>query len=343
MRGRRACDLAFLCNSAHTLTSRGETPIPAEFIVKVGANPQKVVVEFATTVSDLSFVEKWRETLGTNPEPKQRDAADFAVLARERFIADSKVGQSYLRTTDDLRDQIDRDPECEVGGLILLKCDWFAHSGSIGLCHFRRTWCNNIIVDYLATHPLTLSGAKDAPYNVKGIGTALLCFVSRLAIEASCEVVWGEATVISHTFYEYLFKVKAVKDLFVIPRENFALCAGKELDWQTKKDVNTMNMENVQELYDVEEKHPPLVGNRTQMVGSRRQLIHHFLDLPRYTQDEIAQTLGLLKDGDSEILEDQWCGVLFQRADEGGKLRELWDEIEKRHENGEPEKNPFVR
>src|SRR5208283_554480 len=134
-------------------------------------------------------------------------------------------------------------------------------------------------------------------------------------------------------FYEYLFKVKAVKDLFVIPRENFALCADKELDWRTEKNVNTMNMETVQELYDVEEKHPPLVGNRTQMVGSRRQLIHHFLDLPRYTQDEIAQILGLLKDGDNDILEDQWCGVLFQRADDGGKLRELWDEVEKRHEN----------
>jgi hypothetical protein len=164
-----------------------------------------------------------------------------------------------------------------------------------------------------------------------------------MAIEASCELVWGEATVISHTFYEYLFKVKAVKDLFVIPRENFALCAEKELDWQAKKDINTMNMETVQELYDVEEKHPPLVGNRTQMVGSKRQLINHFLDLPRYAQDEIAQILGLLKDGDDEILEDLWCGVLFQRADERGKLRELWDEVERRHENGEPEKNPFVR
>jgi hypothetical protein len=310
------------------LTNQGETPIPAEFIVKVGANPQKVVVEFATTVSDLSFIEKWRETLGANPEPKQRDAADFAALARERFVADSKVGQLYLKTTDDLRDQIDRDPECEVGGLIL--------------CHFRRTWCNNIVVDYLANHPLTLSGAEDAQHKVKGIGTALLCFVSRMALAASCEVVWGEATVISHTFYEYLFKVKAVKDLFVIPRENFALCANKDLDWQAKEDANTMNMETVQELYDVEEKHPPLVGNRTQMVGSRRQLIHHFLDLPRYTQEEIAQTLGLLEDGDSEILEDQWCGVLFQRADESGKLRELWDEVERRHESGEPEKNPFV-
>jgi hypothetical protein len=314
-----------------------------EFIVEVGADPQKVVVEFATTVGDLSFVEKWRETLGTNPEPKQREAADLAELARERFVADSKVGQPYLKTADDMHIQIRRDPQCEVGGLILLKCEWFENSQIIGLCHFRRTWCNNIVVDYLATHPLILREADAARYKVKGTGTALLCFVSRMAVGASCEHIWGEATLGSHPFYKYLFALEGVKDLFVIPRENFATCANRKLDWQTKKDVNTMNMESVQELYDVEEKHPPLVGNRTQMVGSRRQLIHHFLDLPRHVQDEMAQTLGLLKDGDSDILEDQWCGVLFQRADQAGKLRELWDQVEKRHESGEPEKNPFVR
>ncbi len=294
-------------------------------------------------VSDLSFVEKWRETLGTSPEPKQREAADLAQLARERFFADSKVGQPYLRTADDLDDQIHRDPQCEVGGFILLKCEWFADSKTIGLCHFRRTWCNNIVVDYLANHPLTLREAEDGPQKVKGIGTAMLCFVSRMAIRAACGHIWGEATLGSHPYYEHIFEIHGVQDLFVIPRDNFAKCANRKLDWQTKKDVNTMNMEAVQELYDVEEKHPPLVGNRTQMVGSRRQLIHHFLDLPRYTQDQIAQILGLLKEGDSDILEDQWCGVLFQRADQGGKLRELWDEVEKRHDNGEPEKNPFVR
>jgi hypothetical protein len=36
-------------------------------------------------LSDLLFVEKWRDTLGTNPEPKQREAVDLAQLAQERF------------------------------------------------------------------------------------------------------------------------------------------------------------------------------------------------------------------------------------------------------------------
>jgi hypothetical protein len=293
-------------------------------------------------LSDLSFVERWRATLGTNPDPKQKEAVELAQLARERFFADSGVGQPYLTRSEDLREQIDRDPQCEVGGFILLKCEWFIPSRIIGLCHFRRTWCNNIVVDYLATHPLALREAKDPQFRVKGIGTGLLCFVSRMAIGNACGNIWGEATSGSHPFYEYLFALEKVGDLFVIPPDNFALCANRELDWQPENDVNTMNMASVQELYDVEEKYPPQVGNRTSVTGSKRQLIDHFLDLPRYTQDEIAQTLGLLKDGDANILEDQWCGVFFQRSAQSGKLRELWDEVEKRHENGEPEKNPFV-
>jgi hypothetical protein len=93
-------------------------------------------VEFAT-LSDLSFVENWRDTLGTNPEPKQREAVDLAQLAQERFLADSRVGQQYLTTLDDLRDHIARDPHVklaassssDVTGLPTLKSSGSATSG----------------------------------------------------------------------------------------------------------------------------------------------------------------------------------------------------------------------
>lgn len=317
-------------------------PITTEFIVSVNAQPHKAEVEFAEMLGDLSFVEKWREALGTNPEPKQREAVDLAQLARERFVADSRVGQPYLSTAEGLAGLIHGEPESEVGAFILLKCQWFSPSRFIGLCHFRRTWCNNIVVDYLATHPLILREGTVDQVKVKGVGLALLCFISRLAVANSCTQMWGEATLGSHPYYEHIFDLKGVTDLFIIPPENYMLCANRKLDWQPQEGVNTMNMQAVEELYDVEEKHPPLVGNRTQMVGSKRQLINHFLDLPRYKQDEVAKTLGLLNDEDANILEDQWCGILFQRAVKAGKLRELWDEVEKRHEHGEPENNPFI-
>ena len=299
------------------------------------------MVEFAT-LSDLSFVERWRETLDADPDPKQKDAVELAQLARERFFADSGVGQLYLTRAEDLHDHINRDQQCEVGGFILLRCDWFIPSRIIGLCHFRRTWCNSIAVDYLATHPLAMREAKDPKFRVKGIGTALLCFVSRMAVRNACEKIWGEATLSSHPFYEYLFELEKVKDLFIVPPENFSSCAKRTLDWQPQKDVNTMNMASVQELYDVEEKYSPQVGNRASVTGSKRQLVEHFLDLPRHIQDEVAKGLGLFQTEDVNFVEDQWCQVLFQRANEQGKLHELWNQIETRHENGEPEKNPFA-
>ncbi|MGB2678037.1 MAG: hypothetical protein WAN12_13220 [Candidatus Acidiferrum sp.] len=322
----------------------GDKPIQNEFIVETSTGARKVVVEFAAH-KDLAFVDRWRETLGTNPEPKQRETVELAQLAKARYYADSGLGQPYIEAAEDMRAYIDGDPQCEIAGFSVLECDWFPGSKVIGLCHFRRTWCNNMVVDYLSNHPLIQRHLEDPRYKVRGIGTALLCFLSRMAIAHSCDLIWGEATHGSHTYYEHVFELKleSVKDLFVIPRTNFTKCANRKLDWQSEKDVNTMNMEAVRQLYDIEESHPPLVGNRTFMVGPRRQLINHFLELSREVQNEIAQALGLLREGDSNILEDQWCGVLFQRANKEGKLRELWNEVEKRHDKGEPEKNPFVR
>jgi hypothetical protein len=294
-------------------------------------------------LADLRFVERWRETLGSHPELIQRDAVDFAQLAKERFIADSNVGQPYVADPAEIRDHVGRDPQTEVAGFVLLKCDWFSLSEVIGFCHFRRTWCNNIVLDYLGTHPLTLGTSVDPQDKIKGIGSALVCFLSRIAVANSCDLIWGEATHISCGFYQKLFELEVVKDLFLIPKDNFTKCANQPLDWQPSKEANTMSLEAVKELHEVEETHPPLVGNRTVMIGSRRQLIEHFLDLPRHTQDEIARKLGLLNEGDSSILSDAWCGVLFQRASQSKKLHELWDEVETRHENGEPEKNPFLR
>lgn len=320
----------------------GGKPIQTEFIVQVCTEPRRVVAGFAA-LSDLRFVERWRETLGSRPEPVQREAADLAHLAKERFFADSNVGQPYIADPLEIGEHIARDQQSEVAGFILLKCDWFLDSEVIGLCHFRRTWCNNIALDYLAVHPRNLAPSADPQHKVKGIGSALLCFLSRIAVANSCGLIWGEATHTSHGYYEKFFKLDSVKDLFLIPKENFAECAKLALDWQPTMDANTMNLEAVKELHEVEETNPPLVGNRTLVIGSKRQLIEHFLDLPRHTQNEVAKTLGLLNEGDSGIPGDRWCGELFQRADRCGKLHELWNEVEQRHDYGEPEKNPFSR
>jgi hypothetical protein len=310
-----------------------------EFTLEMNKAPKMARAVFAVR-DDFDFVKGWQEKLGDDTNPYRKDSVDFAHLAVQRFEADSRIGQPYVRSISDLLDHVSHDPQCEVAGFVLLKCDWFPDSNVLGVCHFRRTFCNNIILDYLAGHPFTVRPPENYKYLVRGVGTALMCFLSRVAVSLGCTYIWGEATSVSRTFYRRIFKLDSIEDLILVPQSNFTGFAKLDLSWQDTKDA-TMKSETVEEIYKAEEANPPLVGNRTLMIGPRRQLVNHFLDLQRHEQDEVANAVGLLKDGDEAFSELEWCPEVFRRATKSGKLAQLWDEVEKRHEEGKPEKNPF--
>jgi len=97
----------------------------------------------------------------------------------------------------------------------------------------------------------------------------------------------------------------------------------------------------LEELYNLEVDHPPLTGNKSAVFNPPRRLAYHFLDLPYHVQMEIAQALHLLQDEDRDQLDDELFRRFFRRAAGSGKLSDLWSEVEKRHPDGEPEKNPF--
>jgi len=90
------CGLDFVCNSAHTFgesSQRGGNSISAEFMVEVSTKPHKSWWNFrrrAICHSWKSGAKPWHES-----RTKQREALT-AQLARERFLADSRVGQQYL-------------------------------------------------------------------------------------------------------------------------------------------------------------------------------------------------------------------------------------------------------
>jgi|ERR1039458_4040186 hypothetical protein len=71
----------------------------------------------------------------------------------DSFSAHSQVQLPYVSRVGDIADHIANDRRCEVACFVLLKCECFPDSEVIGICHFRRTWCNNIVLDYLAGHP----------------------------------------------------------------------------------------------------------------------------------------------------------------------------------------------
>jgi hypothetical protein len=80
-------------------------------------------------------------------------AVDFAQLALDRFSTHSAI-QPYARSIGDSGDHIASNPKIEVACCVLLTCDWFPDSNVLGVSHFRRTWSNNIVLDYLTRRRL---------------------------------------------------------------------------------------------------------------------------------------------------------------------------------------------
>jgi hypothetical protein len=97
----------------------------------------------------------------------------------------------------------------------------------------------------------------------------------------------------------------------------------------------------LEQIYNLEAENPPMIGNKSAVFSPLRKLAYHFLDLPYHMQMEIAQALGLLQDEDKDQLDAELFRRFFRRATESGKLSDLWNEVEKKHPDGEPDKNPF--
>jgi hypothetical protein len=204
-----------------------------ELPVELNKCRQSASVIFAGQ-NDFGFLAEWREKLGDDKNPVRRDAVDFAHLALDRFSTHSAI-ESYAKSIGDIEDHIANNPKCEVASLVLLKCDWFPDSSVIGLSHFRRTWSNNIILDYLAVHPFIPRPPEGYPHVVRGVGTALLYFLSHVAKKYACGAIWGEATPMSSGFYKSVFSLDSVEDLIYAPRSKFVEFADQlELKWAGK-------------------------------------------------------------------------------------------------------------
>ena len=290
---------------------------------------------------DLGFIDVWRDKLGADTDAIRRDALDLAQLAIDTFLAHSRVQQIYVGSVEEIAAQSKADEHCELAGFVLMKCDWFPDSEVIGICHFRRSWCNNIILDYLAAYPFAAKPPEGYPNVIKGVGSALLWFISDVARRCGCGRIWGEATHSSRSYYQDMFELNAVEDLILAPPDNYTVCANWDLRWRAEGDPITMNTEIVDKLYEAEAEHPPLIGKRSFVVSPSRKLAYHFLELPWHVQKQIARTFGLPKEGDEGLQDDFLFRVLFRQATETGKLADLWNEVETKHPKGRPEENPF--
>lgn len=290
---------------------------------------------------DLHFVNDWRKALGRNQNPLRVDAVDFAQLAVARFEAHSAI-VPYAKSIGDIGDHIGNNPKSEVACFVVLNAGWFPDSEVIGIAHFRRTWSNRIVLDYLASHPFVVRPPDSYPAKVRGVGKALLYFLCIVAKQYECDAIWGEATQGSCGFYQQVLKLDSVKDLIYAPSEKF-LSFIDRTDANRKEGTTTAATSAREEIYAVEVENPPFVGSKTAVFNPARRLAYRFLELPYHVQHEIVEALGLFQEEDRNRPSDEQFSLFFRRAAENGKLADLWQRVEQRYPDGDPGKNPFPK
>lgn len=188
------------------------------FKARVGSEYRDVNVVFGKE-ADVRAVSRWRA--GKNAPAAVRDAAEFARLASKRW-------RYYHRsipcseTLQDLTEATKRKTEAEICLILIAKADWFSRTQALGLAQCRRTFSNNLLIEFLSVHPRVILGAEPA---VRGIGSGLIYTLAAVAKVAGIKRIWGEATANSAPFYKRIFQLREVSDLFVAEGKSLQVCA----------------------------------------------------------------------------------------------------------------------
>ena len=308
-----------------------------EIPVKLNGQRQKVKVVFAKA-EDLMFVAQWKTALGDDQNPYRVDTVDFAQLAVKRYEASRGAG-IYANTLGDFSDHVQTNPKIEVAAFILLKCSWYAGTDVIGYCHFRRTWSNKIILDYLGAHPHIAKEPENATHKVRGVGTTICYFAAQVLKQENCPALWGEATPLSANYYQGLFELEKVEDLIFAPKDKvIAFAEEVERKW-ANEDANGIQPDDKFDNLEIE--NPPFVGSKSAMFSPSKRLAFRFLNLAYHKQVEIALALHLVKSGGQALTREELSALVFKSAREKGKLAQLWNLVKKEFKDELEEENPF--
>jgi hypothetical protein len=204
------------------------------FLVRADKRLRTVQAVFATE-PDLSLLKSWQRAELRSPNAHARDAVEFAKLASKWWEYYHRQGASAT-SLPKLKSFVSRRPQREYAFLVLAKAKWYEDAPVLGLCCCRRTWCNHIVLEFAAVHPLVLACSARS---VRGVGTGMLYSLIRIADEIKSHTVWGEATANSAPFYEKVLGIPKVGDHFFITgrtmdhcREQFQVLKSKT--WKQK-------------------------------------------------------------------------------------------------------------
>jgi hypothetical protein len=135
-------------------------------------------------------------------------------LAAKRWFYYSRQGAT-VASLSGLRSGIGRHKRGEFAFLMVASAEWAKRHRVLALAYCRRSWCHHLILDFLAVRPGLLFGSQA----IRGIGSGVLFGLVSLADNLSMELIWGEATAGSASFYEKVLQIRPVQDLFIIRRE----------------------------------------------------------------------------------------------------------------------------
>jgi hypothetical protein len=189
--------------------------------------PKLVSCRFATG-RDAAEIRRWSGTLQPGDSVEIQDAAEYAELATNKWEFYRRAGR-VVASLRDIQRMIHADENAEVLILLVASAPWFAPESIIAFCMARRTWANNLCIDFLAAHPDLLRGHGP---KIKGSGTGLMYAVCEIAQILNSALIWGEATQSSHGFYQHYFPSLSVVDQFNIGRdERLAFMQGRIKQW----------------------------------------------------------------------------------------------------------------
>ena len=177
--------------------------------IKTPQGELAVEIEFGRPL-DADSLRSWRVSDRHPLSGAMQDALEFGKLAGKRWRYYLKRNEAALSLAE-LVAGIARQPEAEIGFLLVVKPTWKPAPKTLGIAWCRRTWCNHIVLDFLAAHPGTIG--KD----YAGIGTSLLFSIARVAGVIKAPLVWGEATALSASFYRRALDEAGILDHFFIP------------------------------------------------------------------------------------------------------------------------------
>lgn len=191
----------------------------AKPLIQTPHGQRAVSIEFGRP-SDADKLRSWR-TAKTPVSDAMQDALEFGKLAGKRWRYYLRRNEAALSLAE-LVKGIGKDAQAEIGFLVVAKATWSPGPKMLGVAWCRRTWCNHIVLDFLAAHPATLGRGYG------GIGTALLYSVAEVAGKIGAPLVWGdEATALSASFYQRVLSSADILDHFFIPETALAKMRGE--------------------------------------------------------------------------------------------------------------------